>query len=159
MSDIREQIRLDTNVAMKARDKLRVSTLRMLTAAFQTVLLAKSRAQKDLDKGLSDQECLKVLVTAAKRRGEAAEAFRKGGKEQMALQEEAERVIIREYLPKQFTEEEVLELATQALSEIKPSSQKEMGKVMGKIMPQLKGKFDGKKAGQIVRDAFKAYLA
>lgn len=148
-----EQISQDLREAMKARDKLATSTLRLMKTALQNALIAKKQVP------LTDEDCLRIFSTEAKRRREAAEAFRQGGKEEMAAQEEAELKIIQEYLPQQLTDEEVRDLAKKVMGEIQPTSARDLGKVMGKFMPQIKGKFDGKLANKIVREEFQNSIA
>jgi uncharacterized protein YqeY len=130
--------------AMRARDHQRTQTLRMAMAA------AHNR-RIELRRVLTDEEMVAVLDRQVKQRRESAEAFRSGGREDRAQDEEAEAVILREYLPEPLTSEELESLARAAIAETGASSPAEMGKVMGRLTPQTKGRADGRDVSELVR--------
>jgi uncharacterized protein YqeY len=138
-----ELFQTDLKEAMKAREPMRVDTLRMIISALKNKKI-------DLRAELTHEDILTVLSTEAKKRREAFEAFSQGARQELADKEAAELVIIEGYLPKQLTEDEVRELVAQAKEKTGASTRKEMGKVMGIIVPQIKGRFDGGKAREIV---------
>jgi uncharacterized protein len=135
-----EQVQHDVTVAMKAGDRERVHALRLIVSELQ-------KAAKE-DGG----EEAEVLQRERKRRLEAAEAYRDGGRQDLAESEEQEAEIIQSYLPDQLSDEELEELVGDAVAESGASSQKDMGKVMSQVMPKVKGRADGKRVSAIVRE-------
>jgi uncharacterized protein YqeY len=140
MSALKDRLRADLTTAMKARDELRSSTLRMVLTAITNAEVAGKEARE-----LSDDDILGVLSTEAKRRREAATAFEEGGRAEMAAKEAAEGEVIAEYLPTPLTETEVSELVTAAIAQTGAADEgmRAMGKVMGVVTPQVKGRADG----------------
>jgi uncharacterized protein YqeY len=140
MSELKDRIRADLTTAMKSRDEVRSSTLRMVLAAITNAEVAGKAARE-----LSDEEIVGVLSTEAKKRREAASAFADGGRPDSAAKETAEAAVIADYLPAQLSEEEISELVTKAIAETGAAEQgmKAMGKVMGVLGPQTKGRADG----------------
>ncbi|HPR65239.1 MAG TPA: GatB/YqeY domain-containing protein [Thermoanaerobaculia bacterium] len=130
--------------AMKAREAERLSTIRMLIAALKNERIAK---MADLD----EDEIVAVLSRELKRRYEASEQFRKGGRVDMAEKEEREAEIIKRYLPQPLTDGELKEIVQLAIVETKAESMKEMGKVMKEVMGKVKGRADGKRVQEAVR--------
>ncbi|MDT0200514.1 GatB/YqeY domain-containing protein [Nocardioides sp. AE5] len=140
MSALKDRLRADLTTAIKARDEVRSSTLRMLLAAITNAEVAgKSPVQ------LSDDDVIGVLSTEAKKRREAATAFADGGRDEMAAKERAELGVIEDYLPAQLSAEEITEIVTRAVEETGAAGEgmRAMGKVMGVVQPQVKGKADG----------------
>ena len=137
---LKERLRADLTTAMKARDELRASTLRMVLSAVTNAEVAGKSA-----KVLSDDEVVGVLTTEAKKRREAATAFADGGRAESAERERAEAAVIADYLPEQLTEAEVAEIVTAAVASTGAAAEgmKAMGKVMGVVTPQVKGRADG----------------
>lgn len=137
---LKERLRADLTTAMKARDELRASTLRMVLSAVTNAEVAGKSA-----KVLSDDEVVGVLTTEAKKRREAASAFADGGRAESAERERAEAAVIADYLPEQLTEAEVAEIVTAAVASTGAAAEgmKAMGKVMGVVTPQVKGRADG----------------
>ena len=131
--------------ALKAHDEIRLSTLRLLSSAFNYEFIAKQHK-------LSEEEELVVVRREAKKRKEATRQFQEGGRPELAEKEEKELVLIKEYLPEEMSEEKVRELADEAIKETGALSAKETGKVMAALMPKLKGAADGALVGQIVRE-------
>lgn len=135
----------DMKRSMKAKDKIRVETVRGLRAQLKNAQITKGEE-------LSEEEVLQVLSNAAKKRKESIEQFTNVGRKDRADIEQQELDIIQEYLPKQMDQKEIDELINSVLMEVKPESMKDMGKVMSSIMPKVKGRADGKLIQQIVRD-------
>ena len=140
MATLKEQLRTDLTTAMKARDSLRSSTLRMVLTSITNAEVAGKQARE-----LSDDEVLGVLTSEAKRRREAATAFDEGGRAESADKERAEAEVIAHYLPEQLSAEEIAALVTDAIdqtgaAELGPRG---IGKVMGVVTPQVKGRADG----------------
>ncbi|MSW71177.1 MAG: GatB/YqeY domain-containing protein [Actinobacteria bacterium] len=140
MSALKDRLRADLTTAIKARDELRSSTLRMVLTAITNAEVAGKEARE-----LSDEDVLGVLSSEAKRRREAATAFAEGGREEMAAKEAAEGEVIAEYLPTPLTEAEIAALVTAAVEQTGAAGEGmlAMGKVMGVVTPQVKGRADG----------------
>lgn len=138
MSDptLREQIRHELTRAMKAGDKLRLGTLRMLTAAIVN-------REKEVLHELSDDEVREVAAREVRRRTESIEAFEQGGRADLVAKETAEREILAAYAPEQLSDAEVDALIDEAIDATGASSVKELGKVMGFVMGKAKGRVDG----------------
>lgn len=140
MSALKDRLRADLTTAIKARDELRSSTLRMVLTAITNAEVAGKEARE-----LSDEDVLGVLSSEAKRRREAATAFAEGGRDEMAAKEAAEGEVIAEYLPTPLTEAEIAALVTAAVEQTGAAGEgmRAMGKVMGVVTPQVKGRADG----------------
>ena len=140
MSDLKDRLRADLTTAIKARDELRSSTLRMVLTAITNAEVAGKVARE-----LDDEDILGVLSSEAKRRREAAVAFEEGGRAEMAAKEAAEGVVIAEYLPAPLTDAEIADLVTAAVAQTGAAEEgmRAMGKVMGVVTPQVKGRADG----------------
>ena len=140
LMSLKERLRADLTTAMKARDELRASTLRMVLSAVTNAEVAGKSA-----KVLTDDEVVGVLTTEAKKRREAATAFADGGRAESAEREKAEAAVIADYLPEQLTEAEVAEIVAAAVASTGAAAEgmKAMGKVMGVVQPQVKGRADG----------------
>ena len=140
-----ERINSDITAAMKAKATERLSALRLVKTALK---LRETEVPGDL----TDDEALKVLSTLLKQRRDAAEAFRGGGREDLAQKEEAEAVIIQEYLPAGATEEEMQAAVLEAIAETGASSAKDMGMAMKAARAKLAGKtVDGKVLSDMVK--------
>jgi len=137
---LKDRLRADLTTAMKARDELRSSTLRMVLSAVTNAEVAGKSA-----KVLTDDEVVAVLTTEAKKRREAAVAFAEGGRAESADKERAEAAVIADYLPEQLTEAEVADIVAAAIESTGAAAEgmKAMGKVMGVVTPQVKGRADG----------------
>jgi uncharacterized protein YqeY len=145
-----EQLAKDIVTAMKARDEERLSTVRMMKSALQKAHV--DAAPKAMDDA-ADLQVLKILV---KQRTDAAEMFRKGGREESALKEELQRRIIEEYLPAAATEDDILAAVDAAIAETGATTSKQMGIVMKAAQARLAGKtIDGK----LLSEKVKARLA
>jgi uncharacterized protein len=141
---ITERIQADTTAAAKAQDRKRLATLRLL-------LDALNKEAKEARGELDEQREVAILKRERKRRGEAADAYRKGGRDDLAASEEAEATLIEAYLPAEISDDELEALVADALSETGAASQKEMGKVMSAVMSKAGGRADGKRVSELVR--------
>ena len=142
---LKQRLAAEIREALKAGHKLRLSTLRLLSAA------VKNR-EVDLRRELSDDEFLEVTAREAKRRTEAVEAYGAAGREDLASREREERDVLREYLPDPLSHDEVVALIDEAIAATGASSMKDMGKVMARVMAAGKGRVDGAKVQALVRD-------
>lgn len=140
MSTLKDRLRADLTTAMKARDEIRSSTLRMVLTAVTNAEVSGKAARE-----LSDDEVLTVLTSESKKRREAAAAFEDGGRAEMAAKERAEAEVIADYLPEQLSAEEIAELVRAAVESTGAAGEgmKAMGRVMGVVTPQTKGRADG----------------
>jgi len=140
MSALKDRLRNDLTVAIKARDEVRSSTLRMVLTAITNAEVAGSEARE-----LSDDDIIGVLSTESKKRREAAQAFTDGDRAEMADKERAEAAVIADYLPAQLGEDEISELVRAAIEQVGAAGEgmRAMGKVMGVVTPQTKGRADG----------------
>jgi len=139
-SELKQRLHDDMTAALKARDDLRKSVLRMALTAVTKQEVAGKEARE-----LSDAEVLEVLTAEAKKRRESVIAYRDAGREELAVKEQAEAEILAEYLPEQLTLEEITALVTETIAatgaaELGPRG---IGKVMGALQPKVKGKADG----------------
>ena len=140
-----EEIDDELKDAMRARDAERRDTLRL-------ILNALKNSEKELQRPLSEEEELQVLQRERKRRVEAAEAFRKGGREEQAEDEEYELEVLEEFMPEPLSEEELERIVDDAIAEVGATSMRDLGRVMADVMPQIAGRADGSAVGQIVRE-------
>jgi len=138
-----DQLTEDLKQAMRSGDTMRRDVVRYIRAAVKNLEIQR---QKPAD----DEAILELLGQQAKQRRDSIEAFEKGGRDDLVAKEQAELVIIMEYLPAQLTDEEITEIAAAAIDEVGAAGPQDTGKVMGRIMPQVKGKSDGKKVSGIV---------
>jgi hypothetical protein len=138
--------------AMKARDnKLRVATLRLITAAIKDRDIA-ARAE-DRCNGVTDDEILAILTKMVKQRDESAAVYEKGCRLDLAEQERSEIEVIKEFLPRQLSEAEISEAITSVISELGASGLKDMGKCMGALKERYPGAMDFGRAGAMVKKA------
>ncbi len=140
MPALKDRLRADLTTAIKARDEVRSSTLRMVLSALTNAEVAGKQARE-----LTDDDVVGVLTSEAKKRREAATAFADGGRDEMAAKERAEAEVIADYLPEQLTDAEVAEIVSAAVAQTGAAGEgmRAMGKVMGLVQPQVKGRADG----------------
>ena len=131
--------------AMVARDESRRDALRLILSSLRS-------AEKELQRPLHDDEELQVLQRERKRRLEAAEAFRGGGREEQALGEERELAVLEEFMPEPLSEDELEEIIDDAIAEVGATSLGQLGRVMADVMPQVAGRADGSTVSQLVRE-------
>jgi len=135
--------------AVKSQDKIRVSTLRLITAAIKDRDIAARSA--DSGDGVTDEQILEILAKMVKQRQEAASTYEEAGRLELAEQERAEIVIIEEFLPQQLSEDEVSAAVAAAIAELGASSLKDMGKVMACLKGKYAGQMDFGKASALVK--------
>jgi uncharacterized protein len=135
----------DLKAAMLEHDNERRDALRLLLASLRS-------AEKELQRPLSDDEELQVLQRERKRRIEAAEAFRSGGRDEQAEKEERELAVLVEFMPTPLTEEELEEIVDDVIAEVGATSLGQLGRVMADVMPQVAGRADGSMVSQLVRE-------
>jgi len=145
---LRDDINNALKTAMKAQDQRRVSTLRLVNAAFKNADIEARGGNKG---PLADDELLSVLQKMIKQRQESAELYDKGGRPELAAQEREEITIVTSFLPKQMSEDEVKAAVAAVVKEIGAASMKDMGKVMAALKERYAGKMDFAKAGGLVK--------
>ena len=140
---LKGKIDQDIKEALKARNELKLSVLRMLKSEIK---------YREIDKGseLSDDEVISVLSSSVKKRKESIEQFEKGGRDDLVSREKAELEVVRAYMPKQMSEDELSRIILQAIQEANATGPSDLGKVMKSVMPQVKGRADGKLINQLV---------
>ena len=148
MSTLKDRLRADLTISMKARDEIRSSTLRMVLTAITNAEVAGKEHRE-----LTDDDVIGVLATESKKRREAATAFEDGDRPEMAAKERAEAAVIADYLPEQLDVEEIAAIVAAAVEQVGAAAEgmKAMGKVMGVVTPQVKGKADGAAVAAEVR--------
>ena len=139
------RIEEDVKQATLARDAERRDALRLILASLRS-------AEKDLQRPLSGDEELQVLQRERKRRAEAADAFRAGGREEQAEDEEYELEVLEEFMPDPLSEEELEEVIDDVISEVGATSIRDMGRVMAGVMHQVSGRADGSTVSQLVKE-------
>ena len=145
---LKEKLQNDLTEAMRARDEVRSSTIRMVLTAIKNEEVSGKEARD-----LSDAEVITVLSREAKKRREAAEAFEQAGANDRAANEKAEGVIIAEYLPAQLSEAELKDLIASAIAETGVTGPQQMGLVMKSIQPKIAGRADGGIVSSLVKAA------
>jgi uncharacterized protein YqeY len=146
VSELKERLRTDLNAAMRARDQVRLRTLRMALTSITNEEVSGNAARE-----LSDDEIVKVLTREAKKRREAADAFESAGRADQAAAERAEGVVLADYLPAQLTDEELASMVSAAITETGAAGMPGMGKVMKVVTPQVAGRADGARVAAEVR--------
>jgi uncharacterized protein YqeY len=131
--------------AMRERDGERRDALRLILSSLRS-------AEKELQRPLHDEEELQVLQRERKRRVEAAEAFRTGGREEQAESEERELAVLEEFMPEPLSEEELETIIDDVIAECGATSLRHLGRVMADVMPQIAGRADGGHVSQLVRE-------
>jgi len=139
------RIEEELTTAMRARDQERTDALRLTLASLRS-------AEKEVQRPLKEDEELHVLQRERKRRAEAAEAFRGGGREEQAAKEERELEIIQEFMPEPVDEDELERIIDDAIAETGATSLRDLGRVMADVMPQVAGRADGSVVSQLVRE-------
>ena len=130
--------------ALKSRDTVKLSTLRLLLAAVHNEEIR-------LRKELGAEEIQKVIATLSKQRSEAIDLYRKGGRNDLAQKEEAELEILQAYLPQPLTEQEVQTLIRESIAELGATGVQDLGKVMKQVMPKVSGRTDGKRVNELAK--------
>lgn len=135
--------------AVKSQDKIRISTLRLITAAIKDRDIAARGA--DRGEGASDEQVLEILAKMVKQRQEAAATYEEAGRLELAEQERAEILVIEEFLPAQLSDDEIQAAVDEAIAQTAAASLKDMGKVMGVLKGKYAGQMDFGKAGGLVK--------
>jgi len=142
---LRERLSEEMKNAMKSRDDLRLSAIRMVRSAVKN-------KEIDVRRELADQEIVEVLSTLVKQRRESIRMFTEAGRDDLVAKEEKELAILLEFLPQQLGRDEVAALVEQAIAESGAQGSKDMGKVMKLLMPHVSGRADGKMVSDVVRE-------
>ena len=142
--DIKNKLDEEMIKAAKAKDKIRLSAVRMLKTALHN-------KEIDLIRQLNESEVLQVLSSMIKQRKDSIEQFAKGGRMDLVEKEEAELKVLQEFMPAQMSDDEVDAIIKKAIEEAGAVSVKDMGKVMKVLMPKLTGVADGKAVGEKVK--------
>ena len=150
MAELKDRLRADLTESIRARNELRTATIRMVLTAVTNAEVAGTEARE-----LSDDDVLAVLTKEAKKRREAADAYRDAGRTDRAEREVAEAGVIADYLPTPLTDDELTELVDAAVAEVGATSMRDMGAVMKRLTPQVAGRAEGR----TVADAVKARLS
>ncbi len=138
-----DTIRQDLKTAMLAKDETAVMTLRMLLSEVKYLEVAKGE--------LTDSDYISVIQKELKKRREAADGFRKGGREESALKEENEAKILEKYLPQQMTDQQLQSLVEEVINELGATSMSDMGKVMAQVMSKAGQSVEGSRVSSMVR--------
>ncbi|GAA0375177.1 hypothetical protein Acor_67460 [Acrocarpospora corrugata] len=146
MSALKDKLKADLAASMKARDEVRLRTVRMALAAIGVEEVAGKTARE-----LSDEEVVKVLGKEAKKRKEASEAFASAGRAAQAQAELDEQAVLEEYLPAQLPDEELYRLVDEAIAESGASGPQAMGQVMKVVNPKVAGRAEGGRVAAAVR--------
>jgi uncharacterized protein YqeY len=146
MPELKAKLHTDLNTAMKARDELTTSTLRMVLTAVTTEEVSGKQARE-----LSDDEVLRVVTREAKKRRESAEAYDQAQRPELADRERAELTVLDRYLPQQLSDDELRDLVRSAVAEAGATEQRQMGAVMKLVQPKVAGRADGKRVSDEVR--------
>ncbi|GAA3180514.1 GatB/YqeY domain-containing protein [Nonomuraea roseoviolacea] len=146
MSALKDKLKADLTASLKGRDEVRLRTIRMALAAVNVEEVAGKEARQ-----LSDDEVVKVLTKEAKKRREAAEAFRGAGRAEQADAELAEMAVLEEYLPAQLSDEELRALVDEAVAETGAAGPQAMGQVMKAVNPKVAGRAEGGRVAAAVR--------
>ena len=145
MMSLQEQISAALKDAMRARDEVKMATLRL-------VLTAIKKREKEARSLLEDQEVISVITTQIKQRRESIEQYRQAGREDLAQTEESELQILQGYMPEQVSEEEISNTLDEIIAEVGAASMKDMGKVMKAAMAKLAGKAEGGAINAMVKE-------
>jgi uncharacterized protein YqeY len=139
----------------RLEDELKQARLRRDDArrnALSLILASLRSAEKELQRPLHDDEELQVLQRERKRRVEAAEGFRSGGRPEQAEAEEQELAVLEEFMPEPLSEDELEEIVDDVIAEVGATSMRDLGRVMADVMPQVAGRADGSVVSQLVRE-------
>lgn len=142
---LRERLTAELKDAMKSRDTLRLSVVRM-------VLSSVKNRDIELRREMDDAEITETIVTLCKQRRESIRLFKEAGRQELVDKEEAELAFMMQFLPQQLTREELASLVDKAIAETSAAGAKDMGKVMKALMPAVTGRADGKLVSEVVKE-------
>ncbi len=148
--DLKNKINLDYNVALKAKDKSKISTYRLILSAIKDLDIANRSGPNKKDTG--DDDIKKLLKKMIKQRVESIDVYKKNNREDLLKIEENEHKILSDYLPKQLSEEETKKICSEVIQKLGASSIKDMGKVMGELKKNYSDNLDFSKAGSILKE-------
>jgi len=143
---LKQKLQSDLIQALKAKNEVTVSTLRMLNAALKNAEIAAER------KALTDEQVLQLVKREIKQRQDANTDFERGGRQDLVTQNQKEIDVLKKYLPEQLSEEALREMVQKVIDEIKPSSPADFGKVMKAVMVQVQGRADGTMISRVVKE-------
>lgn len=144
---LKEKLMEDLKTSMKNKETIRKNTITMVRAAIKQI-------EVDQRKEVTEEEIFEIISKQAKERRLAIEDFKRGSREDLVSQTEAEIEILLEYLPKQLTEDEVEQIVVETIKEINATSMKDIGLIMKAVMPKVKGKTDGNIVNKVVKKIF-----
>lgn len=147
---LKDQISEDIKTAMKAKDKVRLETVRSIK---KLILEKETSVRPQGQESLTEEQEMEVLTQLAKQRRDAIEQYRQAGRDDLAATEQQELAIIEEYLPQQLSDEEIRGAIAAIIAEVGATSVRDLGKVMGPAMQRLKGRADGKKVQLFTKEA------
>jgi len=139
-----EELKKDMIDAMKAKDKDRLTVIRMLKAA-----LDKERIDKKIE--ITDEVFISVLEKQVKMRNDSIEEFKKAGREELVEKTLGELEVLKKYLPEALSEDEVMGIINDAITKLEATTMKDMGKVMSEVSPKVKGRYDMKEVSSIIK--------
>jgi uncharacterized protein YqeY len=142
---LKQKLTDDLRKAIRDRDKLRSSVIRLVMAAIKNAEIAKQAT-------LDEADILGIIAKEVRQRKESIEAFKQGNRQDLVAQEEAEMAILKEYLPEQISRDEIIAAARKVIDEVGAQGPGDKGKVMGKLIPQLKGRADGREINAVVTE-------
>ncbi|MFC1928547.1 GatB/YqeY domain-containing protein [Chloroflexota bacterium] len=145
VTGLKESLNNDLKQAMRGGDNVRRSVIRLVLAAIKNAEIARQAA-------LEDSDILGILAKEARQREESIEAFKQGNRQDLVVKEEVELAVLREYLPRQMTREEVMTEARRVIEEVGAQGPGDKGKVMHKLITQLKGSADGREINTVVTE-------
>ena len=144
-TNLKQKLTDDLKQAMRSRDTIRRSAIRLLMAAINNAEIARQAT-------LEDADILGIIAKEVRQRHESIEAFKQGNRPDLVAQEEAELAVLQQYLPPQMTREEIVEAARRVIAEVGAEGPGDKGKVMPKLIPQLKGRADGREINAVVSE-------
>jgi uncharacterized protein YqeY len=145
VEDLKQKLTDDLRQALRGRDKVRCSVIRLVMAAIKNAEIARQAT-------LNDTDILGVIAKDVRQHQESIDAFRQGNRQDLVAQEEAELAVLKEYLPQQMTREEIIATARQVIEEVGARGSGDKGKVMPKLIAQLKGRADGREINAVVTE-------
>lgn len=145
MGEIADRLSAQIKDAIKAGDRIRLQTLRLLATSVRN-------REVELRRDLTEEDLVEVATREVKRRREAAEAYERGGRTDRAEQERAEQAVLEEFLPEQASEDEVRAAIEEAVTATGASGPGDLGQVMGQVMGKLKGRVDGGEVNRLARE-------
>lgn len=152
-TSLKEKIQQELTEAIKKREELKASVLRLLTAAILNKEKEKRyKLKEEKDTPLTDEEVVEVITSEVKKRKEAILEYEKGQRQELADKEKKEAEILQAYLPEQLSEDEIKKIVKEAINQTSAKDLKDMGRVMAALMPRIKGRAEGGTVSNIVKE-------